>query len=193
MLARSGSVLIGRRVFLLQSILSLCGVGRSTVAVAAFANIPRNDHRRKVSSAGSSETVEPKVSSDWMSVLPYEDGSHGSAKIVIPVDAGDDKFDQDSFLPRLEATIASCRQLQKSSLWVEVPMLRGSLLEGLYKTGLRFHHVNGDVASLCLWLKDTPSKIPEYATHQMVRYAVNQSCRRESHLLLQGSRGHGCE
>lgn len=49
-------------------------------------------------------------------------------------------------------------------------MSRASLIEDMVESGLRFHHAKGDTANLCLWLdEDNDCKIPEYATHHVVR------------------------
>jgi hypothetical protein len=101
-------------------------------------------------------------------VLPYQEGSLNSAKICIPTDAEDGIFAKESFQRRLETTVEACRALKKSSLWVEVPMSRASLIEDMEEVGLEFHHAVGTSANLCLWLRRSNSKIPEYATHHVV-------------------------
>jgi 8-oxo-dGTP pyrophosphatase MutT (NUDIX family) len=56
----------------------------------------------------------------------------------------------------------------KSSLWVEVPMSRASLVEDMAEFGLRFHHAEGETAVLNVWLKgEVSSKIPLFATHNV--------------------------
>lgn len=103
---------------------------------------------------------------EYRDILPIEKGSHNSAKLVIPTLENDTgHFAKDCFLERLEATITACRELGKSSLWVYVPLSRASLMEDMAETGLQFHHASGNIAVLNLWLRNSESKIPEFATH----------------------------
>jgi 8-oxo-dGTP pyrophosphatase MutT (NUDIX family) len=109
---------------------------------------------------------------DWSDILPLEEGSHGSAKIIIPARSVgvDDPFERSTFGENLEATVTACRGLGKSSIWVEVPMTRSSLIEtgSMHELGFRFHHAVDDKAVLNLWLRhDFESKIPEYSTHNV--------------------------
>jgi hypothetical protein len=126
--------------------------------------------RRSVSGSADkpSDQIEENLLSneEWSEVLPFEKGSHNSAKIIIPAVPQDaDPFLSSLFRARLESTVAACRELGKSSLWVHVPMTRASLIEDMVESGLRFHHADGTVAVLNLWLRDSESKIPEFATH----------------------------
>lgn len=106
--------------------------------------------------------------SKWQDVLPYEKGAHRAAKIVIPViKSGEDPFDKTTFKERLENTISSCKEIGLSSLWIQIPMSRGRLLEDMVDAGLQFHHAEGEIANLLLWLGEGESKVPTYATHQI--------------------------
>jgi hypothetical protein len=107
-------------------------------------------------------------------VLPVEKGSHNSAKISVPIvdddsnDDGDKFFEKSTFRDKLRATVTACRELGRSSLWVEVPMSRAGLIEDMAEFGLRFHHAKDDTAVLNVWLRDDhDSKIPEFATHNV--------------------------
>lgn len=110
---------------------------------------------------------------EWEDVLPLQKGSHNSAKVQIPsASAQEDQDDSDifsksAFRERLNATVTACRELGKSSLWVEVPMDRASLIEDMCEFGFQFHHAEREVAVLNVWLKDTESKIPNFATHNV--------------------------
>lgn len=128
---------------------------------------------RSQSSTSQKEKEEEAILAmeEWQDMLPFETGSHNSAKLIIP-DRDDDDDDSslfagDAFREKLQRTIAACRELDKSSLWVHVPMARASLIESMVQTpGLQFHHASGNVAVLNVWLRDaTESKIPEFATH----------------------------
>lgn len=135
-----------------------------------------------VTKAKSSFLVE-----DSVLVLPYQDGSHGSAKIVISTD--DDLYNSSSpnalsvssFQDRLRVTISALKQLRKSSLWIEVPMSHARYVEACSDIeGLLFHHAKGDKVHLSLWLKeDVENKIPEYATHQVGVGAIVINSRNE--------------
>lgn len=121
---------------------------------------------------------------NWIDMLPLENGSHRSAKVRVPKasyepDASEDSFDKAGFRNRLEATVTACREMGKSSLWMQVPMSRASLIEDMNEFGLRFHHVNGDDVILNVWLKDSESKIPEFATHNVGVGAVVVNSRNE--------------
>lgn len=120
---------------------------------------------------------------DFSDVLPFEKGSHNSAKIMVPtgvVEGNIDPFDKIMFRDRLESSITACRELGKSSLWVYIPMARASLIEDMHEFGLAFHHAAGDTAVLNLWLKDdSDSKIPDFATHNVGVGAVVVNSRNE--------------
>jgi ADP-ribose pyrophosphatase YjhB (NUDIX family) len=118
---------------------------------------------------------------EFSDVLPVEKGSHNSAKMSVPVvdDSDTGLFDKKTFRDRLEATVTACRELGRTSLWVEVPMSRAGLIEDMAEFGLRFHHADGEIAVLNVWLKDTDSKIPEFATHNVGVGAVVVNSRDE--------------
>jgi len=104
-------------------------------------------------------------------LLPLEEGSHRSLKINVPSEVSqDDCFDTEDIGDTMEATIAACRAMGKSSLWVYVPMSRASFIEkaDLRESGFSFHHAKDDTAVLNLWLRDdVDSKIPLFATHNV--------------------------
>lgn len=113
-------------------------------------------------------------------LLPYRDGSHGSAKIILSEDETG-LYDKDmnsttgttlsieEFRHNLHATIAACTELNKKSLWIQIPMSQARYIEACTNIpGLNFHHTEGDTVHLALWLRqDIENKIPEYATHQV--------------------------
>lgn len=103
------------------------------------------------------------TSKDDISILPLQDASHNSAKLVITPD-----LDGINFKERLSKTIDCCRSLQKTSLWIDVPLSRASLMEEMQEFGIEFHHAQGDTATLNVWLDPTKTnKIPEFATHHV--------------------------
>uniref|UniRef100_A0A7S3Q322 Nudix hydrolase domain-containing protein n=1 Tax=Chaetoceros debilis TaxID=122233 RepID=A0A7S3Q322_9STRA len=122
-------------------------------------------------------------------LLPYESGSHRSAKIIIPQEKESDAggFDIDmpieEFMERLVATIAACKTLGKSALWIEVSMTRARFIEAMvHVEGLDLHHISSDnkTINLCIWLAaGVENKIPEYATHQIGVGAIVVNSRDE--------------
>jgi len=128
-------------------------------------------------------------------LLPYQETSHNSVTIIIPeknknksshniyrsFDCEDDYTSLESFRRRLDATILTCRRMEKSSLWIQVPMSKASIIETMTDiAGLEFHHAEGKVAHLRLWLKDNVEcKIPEFATHQVGVGAIVINSRNE--------------
>jgi ADP-ribose pyrophosphatase YjhB (NUDIX family) len=128
------------------------------------------------------EAVKQTGDEEWTQVLPYEKGSHGAVHIRIPernetgdessvVDASNDPYDAATFMTRLEVTVEAAKQIGSASVWVDVPMSRASLIEAMThgdNLKFEFHHAQGQIASLFLWLKEeVECKIPEYATHQV--------------------------
>lgn len=108
---------------------------------------------------------DPSTLGDKLSpVLPFEQTSHNSATIVVPENE-DAIFARATFKDRLAETVAALRDLNKTSLWVEVPMSKSSLIEEMVEIGFEFHNAQGTSAKLNLWLpEDRGSKVPEFAT-----------------------------
>jgi len=121
----------------------------------------------------SSFTTLKNQFEEFNEVLPYEPHAHGSAMITIPSltvpdDTNIDPFRETNFRDRLEATVLACRNLKKSALWLQVPMNRSRLIEYMSDSGFQYHHAEGQVANLYLWLNDEiECKIPSYGTHQV--------------------------
>ncbi|KAG7346854.1 NUDIX domain containing protein [Nitzschia inconspicua] len=118
----------------------------------------------------------------WNELLPFVDSSHRSATITVPIYADDDDihFHPTTFSELLKGTVTALRDMKKSSVWVEVPMSRARLIEDMQGLGFEFHHAEGTMAKLNLWLHpDIPSKIPEYATHHLGVGAVVINSRDE--------------
>lgn len=133
-------------------------------------------------STHSGQDVGTEISgNEWKDVLPFQDGSHNSARIRVPDSTAPpgDIFHRTTFQMRLKDTISVLRELEKSSLWVEVPMSRASLIEDMRDLGFKFHHAQDDTASLNLWLKDSECMIPEFATTNVGVGAVVVNSRKE--------------
>ena len=97
-------------------------------------------------------------------LLPFEKSSHNSATIII-TDGENMIYDKSTFKQKLEETVSALRVMEKRSVWVHIPMSRGSLLEDMVDLGFEFHNAQGKTAKLNLWLPtDRESKVPEFAT-----------------------------
>ncbi|XP_055000894.1 nucleoside diphosphate-linked moiety X motif 6 isoform X1 [Sorex araneus] len=53
------------------------------------------------------------------------------------------------------------------AVWLQVPILQSQCIGPASSLGFRFHHAEGDVATLSLWLAEGPSRLPAFATHQV--------------------------
>ena len=153
-----------------------------SMTTVAFVSSSRDTPRSLLRSTFATEGAAMDPSHDVRKLLPYEEGGHNSVKIKISnvPEIFEDPYQMSTFRERLEDTIEVCRELKKSSIWVEVPMSRASLIEPMTETGLQFHHAEGETANLMLWLlEDTECKIPEYATHQLGVGAMVVNSRNE--------------
>lgn len=133
-------------------------------------NVSRSIHKMSTMASTMNNVAETSVK-----LLPLQDGSHNSAKVVITPE-----FDRTNFRERLQHTITSCRLDNKTSLWIEVPMSCAGLIEEMKDFGVTFHHAQGDKASLNVWLlSSTSNKIPEFATHHVGVGAIVVNSRNE--------------
>lgn len=140
---------------------------------------PATVHRRMVSNVVDTSKLdllnnddgEPESTDDsfWRDLLPFQDTSHNSATIVVPNQLDDNiLFHPTTFQGLLVNTVTALREMDKSSIWIEVPMMRARLIEDMVDLGFHFHHAHGTKAKLNLWLReDIPSKVPEFATHHV--------------------------
>ena len=126
----------------------------------SLSNLQLNQSKQETMNDHRLETIQ---------ILPFRDHTHNSAKIVFEEEEDISDLDRKLFKARLEATVETCRHLNKSSVWISVPMCHAGLIESMVNiSGLEFHHATGRVANLCMWLKDDiESKIPEFATHHV--------------------------
>lgn len=120
--------------------------------------------------SSETETIDSSDGSDWRNILPYELGSHNSATITVPSElSSDGPFRSENIARLFQSTVSACKESGKSSIWVHVPMTRSSVIDAgkLFELGFRFHHAVGDISTLNLWLSDSPSKIPNFSTHNV--------------------------
>lgn len=137
---------------------------------------------RSYSSRYESSASDASANEKWDDILPLSDGSHKSSTIVIPdvlPHGNGDPFSSEGFSRRLEATITACRQLNRTSLWIEVPMSKASLIEDMVSMGINCHHTRDNYVVLNIWLQESESKIPEFATHNVGVGAVVINSRNE--------------
>ena len=134
----------------------------------SFAHNPTRRPHHHLTSMSTSATTD-------IDILPLQDGSHNSAKVIITSD-----FSKENFRERLKQTLHVCRSQQRSSLWIEVPMSHASLIEEMQEFGLTLHHAQGTTASLNVWLMNGISNlIPEFATHHVGVGALVVNSRNE--------------
>lgn len=123
----------------------------------------------------------------WQDLLPFQDWSHNSAKIIIGPcssnnnDDNEEDWNAEKFLDRLIATVLTLRHrdINKSSVWIEVHISRSHLVPLLAQLGFQYHHAQGDTCVLNLWLPSTESLVPEFATHHLGVGGVVLNSRRE--------------
>jgi hypothetical protein len=132
-----------------------------------FSSFQRRSLSTRRSNGNGSELIQD--TDDWHDVLPFEDWTHQSAKITIPArgDQADDMFKRGSFVERLHSTILTLQEMDRTSIWVDVHISRSSLIEEMSTLGFQFHHAQSENAVLNLWLKDSPSLVPDFATHNI--------------------------
>ena len=148
-----------------------CHIGTSFL-LNDYAALSRSHTFRPLAMAFSETSINSTVSIQQKELLPYEDSSHNSATIKIPIEAKhDDKIlYHEEFSTRFANTVNALKEHDKSSVWVEVPMSRASVIEDIdsLDLGFEFHHTEDKIVKLNAWLRDDiVSKVPEYATHHV--------------------------
>jgi ADP-ribose pyrophosphatase YjhB (NUDIX family) len=174
---------------------SLLGLRR--IACSPFSQYSpagRTAHRRMVSNVVDASKLDLLNDDDddeagsrtdgnslWRDLLPFQETSHNSATIVVPNELDENiLFHPTTFQALLTNTVTALRDMDKSSIWIEVPLMRARLMEDMVDLGFRFHHAHGTKAKLNLWLReDIPSKVPEFATHHVGVGAVVINSRDE--------------
>ena len=132
-----------------------------------FQSPPGKVTKRSMTSTFSGDKSSALDNIEWKHCLPFEKSAHNSATIMVPTEDSP-IFDVQTFESRLKSTCDMLKEMQKSSIWVEIPMSRASLIEKMSSLGFQYHHAQGTIAKLNLWLReDTESKVPEFATHHV--------------------------
>jgi ADP-ribose pyrophosphatase YjhB (NUDIX family) len=147
-----------------------------TIQQTNYSTTSRKSTTNDINTSILSGTPPSAEGEDEGLLIPYRDGSHGSVKIIMDDDEtglystdSSNALSVEDFKNRLLNTIETCKQLNKKSLWIQVPMSKARYIEACTDIpGLEFHHTESGTAHLALWLKqDIENKIPEYATHQV--------------------------
>lgn len=73
--------------------------------------------------------------------------------------------DGEEFEGQLENTLNDIRKNQYNAAFLSIPMDKSSLIEPAGRLGFRYHHAEGDLAKLYLWMADFENKIPAFGTH----------------------------
>lgn len=99
-------------------------------------------------------------------ILPCKTSSHGS--VTIDVRDMEEGHDTSDFGIMLISSLAAFRNAKRSACWINVPIDLAHLIPIASAHGFRFHHAEGDMATLSIWLvPGVESKIPSFATHQV--------------------------
>ncbi|XP_068136228.1 nucleoside diphosphate-linked moiety X motif 6 [Hyperolius riggenbachi] len=75
--------------------------------------------------------------------------------------------DEAAFGIWLKDAIQKWRKEGRIAVWMHVPITMSGLISFAASEGFTFHHAKNDTSTLTLWLKDGPSRLPAYATHQI--------------------------
>ncbi|XP_062055648.1 nucleoside diphosphate-linked moiety X motif 6 isoform X1 [Lepus europaeus] len=78
-----------------------------------------------------------------------------------------DRLDAAAFHRGLQAAIEQWRSEGRVAVWLHVPILQSRFIAPAASLGFSFHHAERDSATLTLWLREGPSRLPGYATHQV--------------------------
>ncbi|KAM4834496.1 nucleoside diphosphate-linked moiety X motif 6 isoform 3-T3 [Thomomys bottae] len=76
-------------------------------------------------------------------------------------------LDAAAFQATLQAAIQQWRSEGRLAVWLHIPILQSRFIAPAATLGFRFHHAESDSSTLTLWLREGPSRLPGYATHQV--------------------------
>mmetsp|Transcript_11486 Transcript_11486/g.14765 ORF Transcript_11486/g.14765 Transcript_11486/m.14765 type:complete len:286 (+) Transcript_11486:106-963(+) len=103
------------------------------------------------------------------SLLPISPSSHNS----VTIDIGCPTFDHHNlhssqFSSLLTKSVNNFKEEGKSACWLKLPLKYAHYIPVASDIGFKYHHAEGNQATMSLWLKtDIESRIPRYATHQV--------------------------
>ncbi|XP_069878654.1 nucleoside diphosphate-linked moiety X motif 6 isoform X1 [Dipodomys merriami] len=76
-------------------------------------------------------------------------------------------LDTAAFQKALQAAIQQWQSEGRLAVWLHIPILQSRFIAPAATLGFRFHHAESDSSTLTLWLREGPSRLPGYATHQV--------------------------
>ncbi|KAM8939492.1 nucleoside diphosphate-linked moiety X motif 6 [Pelodytes ibericus] len=76
-------------------------------------------------------------------------------------------LEETGFRNWLHESVEEWRKGGRIAVWLHVPIMLSKLIASAASEGFTFHHAEHDSCTLTLWLKDGPSNLPGYATHQV--------------------------
>ena len=133
-------------------------VGGARISAAAVASVAVKQHHRLFGTSSSSDDHSPT------NPLPFTALPFNSIQLDVE---NMDIDDTAEFGTRLWSTVAAAREKGTNAVWLKVPMLFSHFIPvaGLY--GFKYHHAEGEVATLLLWLPLSDCKVPPIATHHV--------------------------
>jgi ADP-ribose pyrophosphatase YjhB (NUDIX family) len=113
---------------------------------------------------GASTHYSRFLSSSAYSSLPTTQLPYECVEVHIP---SADTVDTAEFAVNLVTTAKKLRCEGKSAAFMKVHMDLGHLIPVAGMVGFRFHHAEGEWATLMLHLREGPCKVPPFATHHL--------------------------
>jgi ADP-ribose pyrophosphatase YjhB (NUDIX family) len=98
--------------------------------------------------------------------LSYSELKYKSVEIVLN-DSLLQTNDSTEFATRLFSTVQSLKEKQKNAIYLKVSSSMGHLIPLAAHVGFKFHHAEGDFATMLLWLGSGENKVPPFATHHV--------------------------
>ncbi|XP_072261895.1 nucleoside diphosphate-linked moiety X motif 6 [Pyxicephalus adspersus] len=72
-----------------------------------------------------------------------------------------------SFKSWLRDAVRRWKEEGRTAVWLHIPITLSGLITYAAMEGFHFHHAENDTSTLTLWLKEGPSRLPGFATHQV--------------------------
>ena len=108
----------------------------------------------------------------------WTEGRFGGATIAL----GDGPVEcMETFTEELSTVMAEIRAAERRGVFMKVPIEKSAVMAAASEHGFKFHHAEGSSAMLINWLPDTPSPIPDFATHVI---GLGGMCLNDRHEVL---------
>ncbi|XP_028657866.2 nucleoside diphosphate-linked moiety X motif 6 [Erpetoichthys calabaricus] len=89
----------------------------------------------------------------------------------VTVDFGERSFPGDlhehEFQRLLQESVTQWKSDGRVAVWLHIPIFQSRFIASAASLGFTFHHAQKDHSVLTIWLKEEPSRLPVYATHQV--------------------------